>query len=94
MVISDVRDSKFHLLPPEKEGKSEEQLPKKLSADCWSTVGRLSFTPFYENLVVHHATYSNRTIRVECLRCHHTCQIFKCRFAVGQLSVNSWYTAG
>ena len=38
--------------------------------------------------VVHHATDSNRTIRVECLRCHHTCQIFKCRFAVGQLSVN------
>ena len=44
--------------------------------------------------VVHHATDSNRTIRVECLRCHHTCQIFKCRFAVGQLSVNCWYTAG
>ena len=43
--------------------------------------------------VVHHATDSNRTIRVECLRCHHTCQIFKCRFAVGQLSVNCWYTA-
>ena len=42
--------------------------------------------------VVHHATDSNRTIRVECLRCHHTCQIFKCRFAVGQLSVNCWYT--
>ena len=33
--------------------------------------------------VVHHATDSNRT-----------CQIFKCRFAVGQLSVNCWYTAG
>ena len=44
--------------------------------------------------VVHHATDSDRTIRVECLRCHHTCQIFKCRFAVGQLSVNCWYTAG
>ena len=44
--------------------------------------------------MVHHATDSNRTIRVECLRCHHTCQIFKCRFAVGQLSVNCWYTAG
>ena len=44
--------------------------------------------------VVHHATDSNRTIRVECLRCHHTCQIFKCRFAVGKLSVNCWYTAG
>ena len=44
--------------------------------------------------VVHHATDSNRTIRVECLRCHHTCQIFKCRFAVSQLSVNCWYTAG
>ena len=43
--------------------------------------------------VVHHATDSNRTIRVECLRCHHTCQILKCRFAVGQLSVNCWYTA-
>ena len=43
--------------------------------------------------VVHHATDSNRTIREECLRCHHTCQIFKCRFAVGQLSVNCWYTA-
>ena len=38
--------------------------------------------------VVHHAIDSNRTIRVECLRCHHTCQIFKCRFAVGQLSVS------
>ena len=43
--------------------------------------------------VVHHATDSNRTIREECLRYHHTCQIFKCRFAVGQLSVNCWYTA-
>ena len=42
--------------------------------------------------VVHHATDSNRTIRVECLRCHHTCQIFKCRFAVGQLSADSWPT--
>ena len=42
--------------------------------------------------VVHHATDSDRTIRVECLRCHHTCQIFKCRFAVGQLSVNCWPT--
>ena len=37
--------------------------------------------------VVHHATNSNRTIRVECLRCHDTCQIFKCQFAVGQLLV-------
>ena len=44
--------------------------------------------------VVHHATDSDRTIRVECRRCHHTCQIFKCRFAVGELSVNCWYTAG
>ena len=44
--------------------------------------------------VVPHATDSNRTIRVECLRCHHTFQIFKCRFAVGQLSVNCLYTAG
>ena len=44
--------------------------------------------------VVNLATDSNRTIRVECLRCHHTCQIFKCRFAVGQLSVNCWDTAG
>ena len=42
--------------------------------------------------VVHHATDSNRTIRVECLRCHHTCQIFKCRFAVGQLPADSWPT--
>ena len=37
--------------------------------------------------MVHHATDSNRTIRVECLRCHNICQIFKCRFAVGQLLV-------
>ena len=44
--------------------------------------------------VVNHATDSNRTVRVEWLRCHYTCQIFKCRFAVGQLSVNCWYTAG
>ena len=44
--------------------------------------------------VVHHATDSNRTIRVECLRCHHTCQIFKCRFAVGQLLVYCRPTVG
>ena len=41
--------------------------------------------------VVHHATDSNRTIRVECLRCHHTCQIFKCRLTVGILAA-SWPT--
>ena len=40
------------------------------------------------------STDSNRTVRVECLRCHYTCQIFKCRFHVGQLSVNCCYTAG
>ena len=44
--------------------------------------------------VVHHATDSNRAVRVEWLRCHYTCQIFKCRFAVGQLSLNCWYTPG
>ena len=44
--------------------------------------------------VLHHATDSNRTVRVEWLQCHYTCQTFKCRFAVGQLSVNCWYTAG
>ena len=37
---------------------------------------------------------SNRTVRVEWLQCHYTCQIFKCQFAVGQLSVNCWHTAG
>ena len=42
--------------------------------------------------VVHHATDSNRTIRVECLRCHHTCQIFKCRLTVGILPADSWPT--
>ena len=26
--------------------------------------------------------------------CTYTCQIFKCQFAVGQVSVNCWYTAG
>ena len=35
--------------------------------------------------VVHHGTFSNRTIRVITL--------VKCRFAVGQLSVNCWYSA-
>ena len=44
--------------------------------------------------VVHHSTDSYRTVRVEWLQCHYTCQIFKCRFPVGQLSVNCWYTAG
>ena len=49
---------------------------------------------FCKLTVVHHATDSNRTVRVEWLQCHYTCQIFKCRFAVGQLSVNCCYTAG
>ena len=44
--------------------------------------------------MLHHTTDSNRTVRVEWLQCHYTCQTFKCRFAVGQLSVNCWYTAG
>ena len=38
--------------------------------------------------VVHHATDSKKTTRVECLRCHHICQIFKCRFAVGILTTD------
>ena len=42
--------------------------------------------------VVHHVSDSNRTITVECLRCDHTCQIFKCRFAVGILPAHSWPT--
>ena len=42
--------------------------------------------------VVHHATDSNRTIKIECLRCHHTCQILKCWFAVGILPADSWPT--
>ena len=80
--------------------KMKNSSPKKLSADCWPTDGQQSddSQPYDDAIlvqfVVHHATDSNRTIRVECLRCHHTCQIFKCRFAVGQLSVNCWYTAG
>ena len=40
--------------------------------------------------VVHHATDSNRTVTVEWLRCHYTCQIF----SVGLLLVNCRYTAG
>ena len=42
--------------------------------------------------VVHHATDSTRTIRVECLQCHHTCQILKCRLTVGILPADSWPT--
>ena len=40
--------------------------------------------------VVHHATDSNRTIRVEGLRCHHTFKIL----SVGLLLVNCRLTVG
>ena len=31
--------------------KVKNSSPIKLSVDCWSTVGQLSFTAFYENLL-------------------------------------------
>ena len=63
--------------------KVKNSSPKKLTYD----------DAILAQFVVHHATDSNRTVRVECLRCQYTCQIFKCLFAVGQLLVNCWYTA-
>ena len=32
--------------------KVKNSSPKNLSVDCWSTVGQLSFTAFYENLLL------------------------------------------
>ena len=48
--------------------------------------------------VVHHATDSDRTIRVECLRCHHKflsvgLLLVNCRLTVGILPADSWPTA-
>ena len=71
----------------------------KLTAMHYRAISYINLPKIYDEailaqFVVHHATDSNRTIRVECLRCHHTCQIFKCRFAVGQLSVYCRPTVG
>ena len=62
--------------------------PLKRTAMHYRAISYINLPKTYDEailaqFVVHHATDSNRTIRVECLRCHHTCQIFKCRFAVG-----------
>ena len=46
-----VTSAKIKLISGTERPKVKNSSPKNVSVDCWSTVGQLSFTAFYENLL-------------------------------------------